>query len=142
MVGRCWHCGHKWQLVLDKAASQMRWCRHQYKGHLFLQDGSVTLNCRDNHGDTLLAFAAEQGNETVVVSLLCREDVQPDSRNDALATPLAMAAERGHERVVLLLLNHADIEADSTDKEGCTPLARAAAMGLERIVRFSLIALE
>jgi ankyrin repeat protein len=38
------------------------------------------------------------------LKLLCREDVQPDSRNDALATPLAMAAERGHERVVLLLL--------------------------------------
>jgi hypothetical protein len=68
-----------------------------------------------------------------VVSLLCREDVQPDSRNDALATPLAMAAERGHERVVIIIPG-VDIHSRAIKEKRTilsNPIAAARASGVQ-----------
>ena len=95
-------------------------------------------NTGDNHGQTSLSRAAEEGHEAVVRLLLSRDDVAADSRDSLGQKPLSWAAKAGHEAVVRLLLSRDDVVADWPNFWGRTPLSLAAKEGHEAIVRLLL----
>ena len=98
------------------------------------------INAAGWMGGTLLTWAAERGQETVVKMLLERKDVnpdQPDTHNNR--TALGWAAALGHLRVAKLLLERKDVNPDHIDTGGGrTPLSMAAQNGREEIVKFLL----
>src|SRR5437899_3084061 len=56
-----------------------------------------------------LFLAATNGHEEVVRLLLCRNDVNPDSKDDRGRTPLWRASQNGHINVVRPLLERNDV---------------------------------
>jgi hypothetical protein len=89
-------------------------------------------------GQTPLAWAAKDGNETVVKLLLDMSMVEVDSKDMFGRTPLSWAAEQGHEGVVKMLLDTGKVEVDFKDICGRTPLWEAAKNGHEAIVKLLL----
>lgn len=68
-----------------------------------------------------LSWAAENGNEVVVVKLLLAKDgVDPDFKDEQNRTPLSWAARNGYEAVVSLLLAKAGVDPDSKDEYNAT----------------------
>ncbi|RPA92093.1 ankyrin, partial [Choiromyces venosus 120613-1] len=92
---------------------------------------------------TPLCWAAENGHEAVVKTLLAREDVNPNTPDTEYGqTPLCWAAENGHEAVVKTLLAREDVNPNTPDtRYGQTPLCWAARNGHEAVVK-ALLARE
>ena len=85
-----------------------------------------------------LALAAEGGFQRVVRSLLAKEGIDINSKNEDKKTPLALAAELGHEAAVKLLLAKDNVDLNPKDRDGNTPLAAAAVRGQEATVKLLL----
>jgi len=80
-------------------------------------------------GDTSLAWAARNGHEIVVKTLLGRADINPDKLGEDGQTPLFQAARNEHEGIAKMLLGRDDVNPDGLDNWGQTPLGRAAEYG-------------
>jgi ankyrin repeat protein len=81
---------------------------------------------------TLLSWAAGNGHEAVVKSLLERR-LSPSSPDDLGRPPISYAAEAGHETIVKILLEN-NVPHDLWDGIGRTPLSYAAGNGQEGAV--------
>lgn len=87
------------------------------------------LDRRDEHGQTVLHYAAEFFDTGILEDLLASPKAEPDIRDEDGQTPLHHAALANRERAVrLLLAKGADI--DAVNKWGMTPLIRAAQTSL------------
>jgi len=80
----------------------------------------------------------KEGCERVVMILLERRDVSPDSADKSGRTPLSWAAGNGCEKIVRILLERNDVNPDTANENGRTPLSWAAGNGYEKIVRILL----
>jgi len=89
-------------------------------------------------GATPLSWAAWNGHEVVVKTLLGRSDVDPNKADHDGRTPLWRAALAWHEGVVKLLLGRDDVIRDRPDLSGRTPLSWAALKGHEGVVKLLL----
>jgi ankyrin repeat protein len=88
----------------------------------------------DSYKRTPLSWAAANGHEGVVKTLLER-GAAVDFRDTSFGrTPLSWAAANGHEAVVKILLDRG-AAVNSADRGGQTPLSRAAENGHEGVVR-------
>jgi ankyrin repeat protein/nucleoside phosphorylase len=105
-----------------------------------LETGKFMLDSKDKHGQTLLSWAAENGNEAIVQLLLATGQVDPDSKdyNYHGRTPLSWAAGKGNEAIIKLLLATGQVDPDSKDIDGWTPLSWAAVNKNEAIVKLLL----
>ncbi|CEP03039.1 Ankyrin repeat domain-containing protein [Plasmodiophora brassicae] len=84
----------------------------------------------DNFGQTLLHWAARNGEDSIVELLRNGPEVQVnEGDNIGGSTPLHLAAEFGHLRVIQLLLLCPWLEVNAVDKSGRTPLLRALDQG-------------
>ena len=72
----------------------------------------------------------KEGCERVVMMLLERRDVNPDSTDKSGRTPLSWAAGGGLEKIVRILLERNDVNPDTADENGRTPLSWAAEPGV------------
>ncbi|KAF8463354.1 ankyrin repeat-containing domain protein, partial [Kalaharituber pfeilii] len=63
-------------------------------------------------GGTALAFAAENGHETIVRILLQHAGVDVNARGDWSETPLNRAVRNSHATIVNLLLEQEDIDVN------------------------------
>jgi ankyrin repeat protein/nucleoside phosphorylase len=102
-----------------------------------LETGKFRLDSKDKHGQTLLSWAAENGNEAVIKLLLATGKVDPDSMDNRGQTPLSWAVTKGKEAIFKLLLATDQVDSDSKNKYGQT-LSWAAATGNEAIVKLLL----
>ena len=105
--------------------------------------GLIEMECYDiNEGDFWgcgpLGWAARNGHEGVVKTLLGREGINPDKPDNDGRTPLLKAAWNGHEGVVKMLLGREEVNPDKPDSMGQTPLYWAASCGHEGIVKILL----
>lgn len=83
------------------------------------------LDRRDEHGQTVLHYAAEFFDTGILEDLLASPKAEPDIRDEDGQTPLHHAALANRERAArLLLAKGADI--DAVNRWGMTPLMRAA----------------
>ena len=89
-------------------------------------------------GSAPLAWAARNGHEGVVKSLLEREGVDPKPPDKNDRTPLGCAALNGHEEVVKLLLERKDVAPNHPDISDRTPLGCAAIEGHAGVVKLLL----
>ena len=96
------------------------------------------INQIDFTGRTPLCWAAKNGNEGVVKTLLGRDGASPDKPDNHSWTPLRWAAYNGHEGVVKILLGRDDVNPDSPNDHGQTPLWWAARNGHEEVVKILL----
>ena len=89
----------------------------------------------------------KEGCERVVMILLERRDVNPDSADKSGRTPLSWAARNECEKIVRILLDRNDVNPDTADENGRTPLSWAAGPGIppwgsrenyERVVKMLL----
>ncbi|KND87468.1 putative ankyrin repeat protein, partial [Tolypocladium ophioglossoides CBS 100239] len=85
-------------------------------------DAGADLNIQNRTGETMLADAAQTGNDASVALLLSEDsiDVNPTDNDDM--TPLMWAAEYGYVAVVELLIAANGIDVNATDTEGKTAL--------------------
>ena len=99
----------------------------------------VSLDTKDQHGDTGLTLASYMGNLESVV-LLIKFGANIEAADNSGATALAMAASNGYTEVVKTLVARG-ANANSRDKAGRTPLFFAAMNGKSEMVR-TLISLK
>src|SRR5207302_1854123 len=95
------------------------------------------VNVTDRTGSTALAWAAGRGHEEVVLMLLEREDVNPNTADTSYGrTPLSWATVNENVGVVKMLLQREDVNPNTPDTEyGRTPLCWAAERGHEGVVQ-------
>lgn len=91
------------------------------------------VNDADLEGNTLLHFAAMNGNEDVVRALI-RRNVDVNIRNKKGETPVMLAARYGKEGV-LRLLSAKGADTDVADDSGITMLHKAAMSGNEDMLK-------
>uniref|UniRef100_A0A6A7GAD4 Integrin-linked protein kinase homolog pat-4-like n=3 Tax=Hirondellea gigas TaxID=1518452 RepID=A0A6A7GAD4_9CRUS len=109
------------------------WCRegNMMQVRMWLDDTEHDLNQGDDHGFSLLHWAAKEGQQSVVDVLLgrgCR--VSPTNLGDD--TPIHLAAAHQHRDIVCTLLRHrADVNL--INEHGNTPLHYACFWGYEMI---------
>jgi len=96
--------------------------------------GCYDINGGDPWGHTPLSWAARNGHEGVVITLLRRQEVDPDKPDNSAQTPLSFAAWGGHEGVVKILLGYEHVNPDNPTDYGRTPLLHAAWGGHEGVV--------
>jgi ankyrin repeat protein len=76
----------------------------------------------------------------LVLKLLAKDGIDPDSKGSDGQTPLHWAARNGHEAVVKLLVEKG-AELETKDKSGRTPLSLAAACYLVPTITATVAAL-
>ena len=95
-------------------------------------EAGLSVNLRDEKGNTLLMLAAYHGHVSTVAQLI-EQGADPDARNDRDQTPLAGVAFKGHIAVARqLLAGGADPQADQGG--GRTPEMFAAMFGHQAMV--------
>jgi len=85
-----------------------------------------------------LVWAARNGHEGVVDTLLNSRVCDPNCRDYSGMTPLLLAVRRGHEQVVKKLLGPGMAHPNTPDGCGKNPLSYAAQGGLEEVVKMLL----
>ncbi len=102
-------------------------------------DNDISLDARDENGNTFLAWAAYNGHENYV-KLLLEHKANPDLIDDAKTggTALAHAARKGHTNCLKLLLEYKANPDKANEQTGTTPLILAAAHGHADVVNLLL----
>lgn len=95
----------------------------------------VNTDSQDSSGSTPLHWAARYGHEGTVKILICRPDVDVNSRTNVRQTPLHLAASMKHKAIVKLLLEASKIYPDPRDSYDRTPLYQAAGSGQDVVVK-------
>jgi len=103
-----------------------------------IQIGCYDIDGGDFSGFTPLAWAAHNGHEEVVKTLLGWEEVSPDKPGNRGKTPLIHASSSGHRGVVKILLQQKEVNPDKPDEDCRTPLLYAASSGHEGVVEILL----
>lgn len=98
--------------------------------------GNVDINCRYNYGETVMHFAAIQGN-LAVAEYLVSKGAEPDIKSNGGQTPLWYACEKRHFEMVKFFLMHGAF-VDPVDDRKNTPLIIASKNGDIAIVRLLL----
>ena len=98
-----------------------------------LQRTVLDVDGTDARGVTALSWAARQGHEDMVVTLLAHGARVAHTDVHTGKTPLHHAAANGYLHIVRTLLEH-DAELSPQDKRGNTPLILAAQFGHDRVV--------
>ena len=93
---------------------------------LLIQFGSA-VNHQDNHGYSALHFAAWQGRDEIMTTLL-ESGAEHDTQTRDLNTPLALAANGNHFQAVKQLLKKG-CNVNNQDKDLDTPIHYAAFNG-------------
>ncbi|KAA0201154.1 hypothetical protein HAZT_HAZT003357 [Hyalella azteca] len=109
------------------------WCRegNMLQVRMWLDDTEHDLNQGDDHGFSLLHWAAKEGQMNVVELLLSRGcRVSPTNLGDD--TPLHLAAAHDHRDIVCTLLRHR-AEVNKVNEHGNTALHYACFWGYENI---------
>ena len=83
------------------------------------------VELEDESGRASLSWAAQGGQEAVVLLLIERGGVDINAKEKCGKTPLMWAAEYGHMAVVRLLVERNDVDISVKDKDGQTPLSVA-----------------
>ena len=96
------------------------------------------INQEDCIGNTPLEWAAWNGHEEAVKTLLEEDHVSPGGLGRNGQTPLGWAARNGHEGVVKILLERDDVDPNRRGFWGRTPLCYAAQSGHEKVVKILL----
>ena len=104
-----------------------------------LNDHSTNIdpNQADEHGETVLIIAAQNGHIDIVRALLADKRVDPDHPNQKSNTALMEAARGGHIDIVRFMLADKRIDPNCND-QGNEALIWAARCGFIDIVRFML----
>ena len=89
-------------------------------------------------GQDLIGWAASEGHEAVIKTLLARSEIELNLKDKNGHTPLSKAVLRGHEAAVKLLLAREDADPNSNDNSGRTPLSLAASNGYDAIAMLLL----
>ncbi|RPA98367.1 ankyrin [Choiromyces venosus 120613-1] len=94
----------------------------------------------DRIGKTPLCWAAENGHDAVVKTLLAREDVNSNTADTYFCrTPLCWAAKNGHDAVVKTLLAREDVNPNTADTiYSLAPLLWAVKGGHAKVVKIFL----
>ena len=95
----------------------------------------VSVNVRNNKGQTPLHDAAHRGQVSMVNHLLLESGIDVDLRDRRDETALHKAAEMGHLTIVAVLLDERP-DLDPRNKKGQTPLYLAASKGYRKIVEY------
>ncbi|KAL9096319.1 MAG: hypothetical protein Q9165_001316 [Trypethelium subeluteriae] len=99
----------------------------------------TNLDLKDReYGRSPLSWAAENGHEAMVETLLRNDSVNPDSEDIDGRTPLWWAALNGQDKVADLLLAKKSVNPSHEDKVGQTPLLIAIVNGHEAVVKLLL----
>jgi len=83
------------------------------------------LGTTDVEGNTAISWAAKQGHDTIVKTVLEQDGVTPNTTDQAGRRPLSWAAGNGCEGAVKNLLEKEDVTPHTPDKGGRTPLSWA-----------------
>ncbi|KAI9858374.1 MAG: hypothetical protein M1813_007478 [Trichoglossum hirsutum] len=105
----------------------------QHDAVVWLFDHGPDITAKDGNGDTLLLWAAANGQEAVV-QLLLNKGAKVTERNGDEATALHHAANTGNKAIAQLLLKN-KAEIDARNKYDITPLQFAAMGGHPLVVR-------
>lgn len=97
----------------------------------------VDIQLRDLQGSTPLIYAASEGLEHLVETLLSR-GADFDAMSLGRRTALMLASERGHAKVVDMLLKKGAYVHNSSEPEGFTALHWAALSGYSDVARLLL----
>lgn len=100
-----------------------------------LEQKDIQVNLADNNGWTPLAWAAWNGNESVMEALLGCSDIELNAPATWGETPLFKAVRWDQEAAVKLLLSRSDVDVNWKDNNGATVLHQAAQRGFTPIVR-------
>lgn len=120
-------------------------------------DNDLTINQKDDRGQTELSHAAERGDEALVRKILQRSGVDMNAKDDDSRTPLSRAVKYGHAAVpplfeqkniyvqghysglcigvVCQLLERKDVNANERKTFGRIALSYAAEIGSEALIR-------
>ncbi|KAI2494513.1 serine/threonine kinase [Fragilaria crotonensis] len=93
------------------------------------------VNVKNEHGNTALVWASNNGHLEVVRALLMHNGVDVNIKDHAGASALYYASYNGHVEVVRALLNHNGVDVNIKDNDGDTPLICASLSGHLEVVR-------
>jgi ankyrin repeat protein len=87
---------------------------------------------------TILSYSAEFGYKNIVSSILEREDVDVNSKDQSGRTLLSWAAHDGNEAVIKVLLDTDKVDVNAKNRFEQTPLSWAAQNGHKAVVKMLL----
>ncbi|WP_264705088.1 ankyrin repeat domain-containing protein [Wolbachia endosymbiont (group A) of Gymnosoma rotundatum] len=99
----------------------------------------ASVNATDQNGNTPLHWAAKNGHEEVVESLLGKEGIDVNAQDRDNNTPLHWAAVKGHKEVLEALLEKDEIDVNAQDKDNRTPLHWATGRDNVEVVNVLII---
>ena len=108
---------------------------------LQIEEGSLNVNERDNHGRIPLHLACLKGRTEIVKLLIdIGERLNINEKDSKGSTPLHIACKIGHTKIVRLLLEEGGerLYINERDKNGNTPLHIACCHGYTEIVNLLL----
>lgn len=100
-------------------------------------DGSTSINARDDDGRTALSYTAQAGNDDILEVLLADSRLDVDARDYEGRTPMSHAADNGHVSAVSRLLERG-ANPNWKDLNRAPPLWYAVRYGHVAVVRVLL----
>ena len=87
---------------------------------LSVPTGLPVLLPKDDHGHSLLSYAAEEGHEPVVKILVMQDDVEVNTKDNHGHSLLSSAAKHVNEAVVKMLVAWDNVKVNTKDDHGCS----------------------
>jgi uncharacterized protein len=103
-------------------------------------DQGIDVNVADEHGQTALMLASDQGHVDTV-KLLLRHGASPNLQNEVGGTALMMASFNGHLKIITELLK-AGVDVNAKSTNGYTALIVASAMRNEIAIQIVNLLLD